>query len=643
MEVRLNNAQPRQVDPEEERFHLYEGVTQFLIGMSRDAPLVVFIDDLQWASSVDILHYFARNIGNHRIFILAAYREEEVKENTGVWNTVLAMNRERLYHLLSLKPLGEGEVAQLMSHTVDKSVAPELVDVIFERTQGNPFFVEEMMRFLWDRGSVVATEQGWNVVESASLKTPDSVKAVINERLVQLGKKAEALLRLASVIGREFPLQVVRELVEQEEEEMIEVIDRCEDSGLIVATQSPGEEVYAFVHDLLQESLYESIGSGRRRRNHLRIAEVIEKIYEKRLQEWYDSLARHFMEGNNLPKAVEYSGHAAQRAMGSYSYNSAVRLLEQPIKAQSIIDPNDKAKRCDLLLALGHALGPAGDAKRVAEVVAPEALEFAEGLDNSERASHCCQMALEALYRYGSNAITRSPLWQEWAERASRYAAPSTEHKARSDIALSLVWHAQHRWSEGSKLRYQALELAKQLNNSQLLFEALYWLIAASQPPQKNAERLRLIEEFRHVPREGVSARTIFTFLVRSQSGLLAGGRRSRAEECWRELDQLASRTHDAGILIWPLVLEGIRANLDGELEHAAQLRSRIVVRADELGVSGAGRLFGEHIAFRPLLYLGRAEEELDHLPEAERANVFPQEPRIESVYPKPVLRPLLL
>lgn len=608
-----------QIDPESERFELFDSVTQFLIRVSREAPLVLFIDDVQWSSSIEILQYLARNIGNQQILILAAYREEEVKENTGVWNTVLAMNRERLFYSLSLRPLDERDVSQLMSHTVDKSMAPELVDVIFKRTRGNPFFVEEMMHFLWERGSIVATDKGWNVAEAASLKTPDSVKAVINERLVELGTEAEELLRVASVIGREFPLQVLRELVDQEEEEMIELIDRCEDSGLIVTTQSPGEEVYAFVHDLLQEALYESIGSGRRRRNHLRIGQAIEKVYPKRLDEWYDSLARHFMEGNDLQKTVKYSECAAQRSMDSYSYNGAVRLLEQALKAQAIVDPNDQAKRCDQLLALGRALGPAGDAKRVAEAVAPEALGFAEGLGDRERASDCCQMALEALYRYGGNAITRSPLWQQWAERASSYAAPGTADRVRSDLALHLVYNTQHRWAETNRVLRQANKLARKLDNPQLLFEDAYWQLRAGAPANHQLRRLTLAEEFSDVSREGVSERTLFTMLVRSQSVLMAGGRRNRAEQLWQELDRLAARTHDAGILIWPLLREGLLANLDGDLEHAAELRSRISTRADELGVSAAGRLFGEHIAMRPLLNLGRAEEELGYLPEAER------------------------
>jgi tetratricopeptide (TPR) repeat protein len=107
--------------------------------------------------------------------------------------------------------------------------------------------------------------------------------------------------------------------------------------------------------------------------------------------------------------------------------------------------------------------------------------------------------------------------------------------------------------------------------------------------------------------------------LARSQTALLAGGERARAEELWQELEELGSRTKDATVLLWPLYNEAIRLTLDGNLEAVVEARKCIADRADELGVSVAGRLRAEHLIFRPLLYLGRAEEALANHQEAER------------------------
>jgi hypothetical protein len=123
----------------------------------------------------------------------------------------------------------------------------------------------------------------------------------------------------------------------------------------------------------------------------------MEKLYAGRLEHHCDALAHHFFEGSELAKAVQYGEQAAAGALTVHSYRKAAQLLEQAIEAQTLIDPANRAKRCELLLSLGSALAPAGDPKRVADEVAPEALKLAEELSDRGRASQSCQIALEAL------------------------------------------------------------------------------------------------------------------------------------------------------------------------------------------------------------------------------------------------------
>jgi predicted ATPase len=196
---------------------------------------------------------------------------------------------------------------------------------------------------------------------------PESVKAVISERVERLGKNAVELLRMASVIGREFPLRVLEEFAGQKEEDLIGVMDGCEGAGLIASTRGLGEEKYAFTHDLLQEALYESIGRARRRRYHLRIAGAIEKLYATRLEDQYEALAHHFREGNNVEKAVAYSHRAAVKAASHFAYREAVLHFEQALCALEHL-PEGRQKleqaiaiRIDLgpaLIAIGSYLAP---------------------------------------------------------------------------------------------------------------------------------------------------------------------------------------------------------------------------------------------------------------------------------------------
>ena len=323
-------------DPENDRLKLFEGVAHFFLGISRQEPVMLFMDDLQWAASLELFHHLARRIGNQPVLILATYRDEELKNNSSLWGTVLAMNRERLFHHLPLAPLGVSEVESLISSRSDKAVAAQLAGLVYRKTEGNPFFVEEVLRLLQERRVLFVSDAGWRVTDTEALETPESVKVIINERLERLGKDAEELLRMASVIGREFPLCLIRDLMGNADEALIEVLDRCEGAGLILSQQAHGEEIYSFTHDMMQEALYESVGPARRRRHHLRVGHAIEKLYGSRLEEWYDVLGHHFFEGNELEKAIEYSLKAGDRACAvcswgraSTHYQTAVELLEE--------------------------------------------------------------------------------------------------------------------------------------------------------------------------------------------------------------------------------------------------------------------------------------------------------------------------
>jgi DNA-binding winged helix-turn-helix (wHTH) protein len=615
----------RRTDPDSARFELFEAITQFFIQASHHSPLTLFVDDLQWAPSIELLQQMSRNIGNQRILLLAAFRDDELGAESNLSQTLLAMNRERLFHPLPLAPLGHEDVAQLLSQTIGGSADSQLVEIIYTKSEGNPFFVEEILRLLQEQNALVPGENGLTLREANELRLPESVKVVIKEHLQGLGENVYDTLQMASVIGRQFSLSLLQNLSGQDEEALVNMMDRCLHAGLIVEDRTPGEEVYGFTHDLMQEALYESIGPARRKRHHLRAAQSMEKLYTGRLEHQYDALAHHFFEGKDLEKTVQYGERAALRALSVHSYRKAAQLLERVVEAQTLIDPADRAKRCELLLSLGSALAPAGDPKKVADEVAPEALKLAEELGDRGRASQSCQIALEALQRYGGPAITRSPVWRQWAERACHYAEPGTSQRVLADLALSRICLTQRRWSESRKLAVHAVELARKLDEPEVLSRAILELLIREAPKKTpggvnyHANKLSLVEEFMEMRKEGITPATVSALLRVSQRNFLAAGNRARAEEIWHQLDDLASHTHDAETLIWPLLAGPFRAVLDGELEEVVEARARIINRADELGISGTGRIMAEHLSFRPLLYLGRAEEALAALPEAEQ------------------------
>ena len=156
--------------------------------------------------------------------------------------------------------------------------------------------------------------------------------------------------------------------------------------------------------------------------------------------------------------------------MSVYAYGEAVRLLDQAIKVQEILDPEDKGKRCDLLLDLCDALLLAVEPKRILEAEAPAAFALAEALDDGSRASRACQVALLAIFSEQAGPGFATPQAAEWAERADRYARPDTIERAVADLALGAIRCATGHLRSGLKLLAQALDLARNLSDPNTLW-----------------------------------------------------------------------------------------------------------------------------------------------------------------------------
>ena len=189
-------------------------------------------------------------------------------------------------------------------------------------------------------------------------------------------------------------------------------------------------------------------------------------------------MADHFAqstEHSDLEKALRYGEMAAERAMSVYAYGEAVRLLEQALQVQEVLDPDDKTRRCDLLLALGKAVIPAGQLMGVPETLAPEALDLAGAIGDRARAFAACRMAMDGLQAFGHGALSYGPEWRRWAERANELAEPGTSERVYTDWAMSQMSLVEGRPGEAWELRYGALELARQLGQPGDITQAASW------------------------------------------------------------------------------------------------------------------------------------------------------------------------
>lgn len=619
-------SQSTGIDPEQERWRLLQAVGSFLRNASLVQPLLIVLEDLHWADrgTLDLLVHLARNLQGMRLLLVGTYRDIEVERAHPLSSALAELRRVKSFERIQLRGLSAEEVQRMLGAIANQEIVWSFAEAVHRQTEGNPLFVQEVVRYLADEGLIKREGGRWRPTSSTPLEMsiPEGLRDVIGKRLSRLSAECNRVLSIASVIGREFAVQTLQAMAGTTEETLLAALEEAIHIGVLQEESRPGAIRYRFAHAFFRQTLYEEMIAPRRLQLHQQVARALERQYHTRLSDHAAELADHFahsLDSADLIKAVEYGEMAASRAMSVYAYGEAARLLQQALRVQEVLNPDNEVKQCDLLLALGSALGPGGEPQRVADVVAPETLKLAEALGDHGRASRCCQMALEALYAYGGPPITRSPAWQEWAERADRYAAPGTIERVYADLALCRVRVRERRWAENRNLSVRAWKLAKELGQPDALMHAVTQIILPQMAIQHLTERIGLAEDIVKMPRAGVSTSTLGELLAFSQSIFLAAGERARAEELWRELEELSSQTRDATILLWPLYIESIRLTLDGNLEAVVEARKRIVDRADELGVSVAGRIGAEHLVFRPLLYLGRAEEALANLPEAER------------------------
>ncbi|HKR98831.1 MAG TPA: AAA family ATPase, partial [Candidatus Dormibacteraeota bacterium] len=352
---------PSPQDPDAARFLLFDSVTMLLINIAAAKPLMLVLDDLQVAdtASLLLLQFAAAALGDERVLIVGTYRDQGLGRDHPLTSTLVELQREPITRLLSLRGFSEDDVAHVIGAAAGIAPQPQLVRALHAETEGNPFFVQELVRVLVEEGRLGEGAKH----QSLTQPIPRSVREVIGSRLKPLTPESRAVLELASIFGREFDVHALSRLAEHSVDSVIEQLD--EPLAMGVVTRSPGGgDVLRFSHVLVRDSLHDDIGRTRRTELHHRAAEVLEILYQADPEPHLAELAHHFFEGmswKDAAKVVTYCRRAAQAAAGLLAYEEAVRLFRMALDATDRAGIEDPEQRCELLLALGEAQARAGD------------------------------------------------------------------------------------------------------------------------------------------------------------------------------------------------------------------------------------------------------------------------------------------
>lgn len=366
-----SDAGPSPADPESARFFLFDAIGTLLGAAARRQPLVVIIDDLHAAdrASLLLLAFLSRSLAHSAFLLVGTYRQVELRAA----DELLEPFAETARHArrLGLRGLGADDIAHLIEIASGERPSLALTSDVHRVTDGNPFYVDELLRLLAAEGRLCSTEP-----VSVSLAIPDGVQDAVRRRLEPLSSEAASLLEIAAVAGREFDTAVLRLAARLDPIAVVAILDEPLRHGIIVPTEGPPGR-FAFRHALIREAIYEGLPLARRLPLHRRLAEGLQELALGDPELYVAELAHHFLEAAPCDRSddfVEHGIRAARSAMRRMAFEEAVRLYERTIDATAFCSP-DERRRCELLLALGQAQEWAGDptgsratAERAAEI-----------------------------------------------------------------------------------------------------------------------------------------------------------------------------------------------------------------------------------------------------------------------------------
>jgi hypothetical protein len=335
-------------DSEDVRFPLFEAVTAFLRRAAARQPLVLILDDLHAAdhASLLLLNFLARDLHDAALLVLGTYREIEAHSEPERARILTAVGRAGLR--LPLAGWGEDEIARFVSQRAGTPPAAPLIGALQRVTEGNPFFVDEIVRLLLADG-------GGTLAAVPSLRIPGSIRATIRERLRPLDQVLIDVLGAAAVCGREFDLALLRESCAVDGEWLLSGLGEGEAAGVVQRSGGPLPR-YRFAHALIRETLYEDLTPAQRITWHRRVGTALERLHAGNLEPVLDQLAHHFAHAapdGGVAKAVDYDARAARRAAALLAYEEAARHYERALQVHALRAPADPAGALELRVALG--------------------------------------------------------------------------------------------------------------------------------------------------------------------------------------------------------------------------------------------------------------------------------------------------
>ena len=592
---------PQTTDADTERYLLYAAVVGLLEEAGAEHPVVLVLDDLHWADkpSLQLLRHLVANTTSHQLLVIGTYRDAELSAAHPLTEALAALHREPTgISSIALKGLDDTGVIAFMEsaagHALDDA-GVGLAHQLYRETDGNPFFVAEVLRHLSESGAIVQDATGrWTAADSGGqLALPHSVRTVIGTRVSRLGEEATKVLSAASVIGRDFELDLLVETTGRDEDSLIDLLEQAQMAAVIQEVPgSPGR--YSFSHALVQHTLYEDMGATRRTRVHRAVGEAMERLYGEASDERVGEFARHFLlatRPTDTEKAIFYARRAGEAALAALAPDDAVRYFSQALELASpeIVAPS---VRLDLLIGLGTAQRRAG-----IPAFRETLLEAARGARQLGD-TRCLVMAALNNSREFFSSFGQVDSEKVDVVEAALDALPDADSSERARLLATLcselIYHSP--LDRRLELADAAITMARRLGDATTLIDVVNRCATATRFPSTALRQLEDNVEAMSLSKAIDDASRLFSATVNTAIAALCVGQFDLVAQCMTTVQALAERLRQPQLIWEARFMAACQAMVLGDPAEAEELATAALEAGTASGQPDAFSFYGSQL-----------------------------------------------
>jgi len=457
--------QPLELPPAQQRRYLFQSFSETLARAARTRPNMYLLEDLHWAdeSTLALLIHLANRIAQLPVVIVATYRGGYSDDNPALVRTLEELIRMGV-RPQKLGGLSQDAIAQMLNGLSQRHAPESLVSLIFEESQGYPFFVEEVCRHLIEEGKIFDSAGQFRTdIKIAETDVPENVRLIIGRRLERLDENEKLELAAAAVIGRSFSFQLLTSVSRVEVDELFTVIEKAQQMGIIIPSSEGPERPFTFAHELVRQTLLAAISVPRQQRLHASVADAIERLYPSDMNERAGEITDHLLKAGSFvdrQKLVRWLTLAGKRALDAASFEEARRNFQSALSHQGDVEARERA---DLLVSL--AMAERGlDQWEAVLANHHEALEIYVSLGDRESVARTANDLTEALFWAGRFKEATETAW-----RGLNYLqADVSVDRARLFATLGQAHALARAYEPAQEALREALNIASQLSDPKL-------------------------------------------------------------------------------------------------------------------------------------------------------------------------------